>query len=209
MFTSFMDLLEHVLKSRNRDGEIWRQLMLADHTVQSGVSAIILDSVPSHAGLMQRGSSFLVSIKNPLIKFMASVPASIAFSTLMASRSLLGSQPSFYSMNARLLSKDIIPSLSDYSTPRLYFYSEADEHVDYRDVEDHLRRLRKAIDADQWRGSLDEKSDPINVEKFGLDSPHVMHVRTDAKRYWGAVDRLWEDALSRAASESVKSMAKL
>lgn len=207
MFTSFMDLLERVLKSRDRDGEIRRQPMLADHTTQSVVLAVILDSVPSHAGLMQRGSSFLVSIKNPLIKSMASVPASIAFTTLLASRSLLGSQPSFYSMNARLLSKDIIPSLSDYSTPRLYVYSEADEHVDYRDVEAHLRQLRKAIGADQRSRSLNESLGHINVEKFGLDSPHVMHVRTDAKRYWGAVDRLWEEALSRATS--VKSKAKL
>lgn len=215
MFTCFTDLLERVLKSRNRGGEAWRKprLQVADHTIQRDAFeplAIILDSVPSHAGIMQRGSGYVTSIKNPFIRSVAAIPASIAFSTLLASLYLLRSRLSFYTMNSRLLSKDIIPGLSDYSTLRLYFYSEGDEVVVCRDVEAHLRQLREELGADQRRrsfGRFDKCSDPINVEKFGLDSAHISHVRTDAERYWAAVDRLWEEALRRTAP--FKNRAKL
>jgi len=213
MFTCFTDLLERVEKSRSRGGEVWRQLGLTDRDIRKNAFeplAIILDSLPSHSGIIQNGSGFVTSIKNPHIRSVAAVPASIAFSTLLGSLYLLGSRLSFFAMSARLLSRDIVPGLSDYSTPRLYIYSEGDEVVDYRDVEAHLRRLREAADVDEQRRPSEGfvgVLDPISVEKFGFDSRHILHVRTDAGRYWAAVDRLWEDALKRTAS--TKSRARL
>ncbi|KAL3479734.1 hypothetical protein BJX99DRAFT_221665 [Aspergillus californicus] len=56
---------------------------------------------------------------------------------------------------------------------RCYIYSEADELVDYRDVESH------AADAEA-------KGFVVRREKF-LGSPHVAHMMVDSERYWDVV----------------------
>lgn len=209
MFTSFMDFLERVLVSRNQGHKSWTLPELATHEVQK-VSfvplAIILDSCPGFGGIRWRGSAFVASIKSPLPKSVALVPATIAFSTLLGTLYLFGAPQPFSTMHARLLSNSIVPGLSDYSTPRLYVYSEGDEIVEYRDVEAHIRYLGEALDADQRRRSefrgFIGSSNPIMVEKFGLDSPHVMHARTDPARYWTAIETLWKEAVKRPLAKA-------
>lgn len=185
-----MDFLERVLVSRNQGHKSWSLPELATHEGQKDSFvplAIILDACPGFGGIRRRGSAFVASIKSPLLKSVALVPATIAFSTLLGTLYLFGAPQPFSTMHARLLSNSIVPGLSDYSTPRLYVYSEGDEIVEYRDVEAHIRYLGEALDADQRRRSefrgLIGSSNPIMVEKFGLDSPHVMHARTDPARY--------------------------
>lgn len=56
---------------------------------------------------------------------------------------------------------------------RCYIYSDADELVDWRDVESH------AFDAESRGWS-------VHREKF-IGSPHVSHMRVDPERYWATV----------------------
>lgn len=204
MFTSFMDYLERVLVSRDQRHKYWRRPELAFHEVQKITSvplAVILDSCPGTGGIRQRGSAFVASIKPPFLKSVALVPATMAFTALLGMLYLLGAPQPFSTMHARLMSDSIVPGLSDYSTPRLYIYSEGDEVVEYRDVEAHIHFLQEALDADRRRRSefrgLIGSSNHIMVEKFGLDSPHVMHVRTDPVRYWTAIEKVWKEAIKR------------
>ena len=60
------------------------------------------------------------------------------------------------------------------SAPRCYIYSETDALVNWKDVESHGR------DAEQ-------KGWTVVRDKYN-DSPHVGHMRTDASRYWKAVE---------------------
>lgn len=69
------------------------------------------------------------------------------------------------------------------SPGRCYIYSDADELVNWRDVEKH------ASDA-QAKGWV------VRREKF-LGSPHVCHMRTDPERYWNLVKTYLESPASK------------
>lgn len=93
MFTSFMDFLDRVLVSRNQGHKSWSLPELATHEGQKDSFvplAIILDSCPGFGGIRRRGSAFVASIKSPLLKSVALVPATIAFSTLLGTLYLFG-----------------------------------------------------------------------------------------------------------------------
>lgn len=61
---------------------------------------------------------------------------------------------------------------------RVYFYSEGDTMIDWRDVKMHAEVARV-------RGF------EVALEKFE-DSEHVAHARRDGERYWGIVRRTFE-----------------
>ena len=44
---------------------------------------------------------------------------------------------------------------------------------------------------------LSDSEDVIIVERFGQESAHIKHVRTDPLRYWSAVDHLWKRTLRK------------
>ena len=75
--------------------------------------------------------------------------------------------------------------LIDQSGRRTYVYSEPDELVDWRDIEDHIK--------DSDRAGRD-----VRREKF-VGSDHVGHVRVDAQRYW----RIVQDNLDASSSPHV------
>ncbi|KAK2805112.1 hypothetical protein FQN50_006357 [Emmonsiellopsis sp. PD_5] len=62
--------------------------------------------------------------------------------------------------------------LVDGGARRCYIYSERDELIRSRDVEDHARQARG-------------KGWVVDMEKF--EAPHVAHMRVDPERYWGVV----------------------
>jgi len=61
---------------------------------------------------------------------------------------------------------------------RVYVCSDGDEMVAVKDVEEH-------------RDEAEGKGLDVRLENFG-SSPHVAHLRTDGKRYWGIVKDVWE-----------------
>jgi hypothetical protein len=61
---------------------------------------------------------------------------------------------------------------------RCYIYSDADESVKAKDVEDHVDEARRK----GWVAS---------AEKF-RGSPHVGHMRLDSAKYRKIVEELWD-----------------
>lgn len=76
-----------------------------------------------------------------------------------------------------LVHNDRAKNLSEQG--RTYIYSEVDELVDYRDIEDHAAAAHEA-------GYV------TRLEKFS-GSQHVGHVRVDQERYWSIVRDSWEN----------------
>lgn len=64
-------------------------------------------------------------------------------------------------------------------TCRAYVYSEADEFVDHRAVEEHAEYA-------EVNGYV-----VVRRDKF-LNSQHVAHARSDPDRYWSLVRNTWE-----------------
>lgn len=65
---------------------------------------------------------------------------------------------------------------------RCYLYSETDDLIPWTDVEQHAAEAK-------------DKGWEVTLEKFD-DSPHVMHMRTDPKRYWNVVSKYLLEALA-------------
>ena len=192
-FTSFSDLLERTLSSR----EAFRANPRP--AVGNGSKylplAIILDSTPGTGSNM--GSVLVAGMNKGVKKTAVFVSATILMSVYFGTFSLLRVPQPFATMNARLLRGDIIPQLSDYFTPRLYIFSAGDELVDCREIEAHLGRMGDVVVESRKETSphLRDSEDVIIVERFGPESAHIKHVRTDPLRYWNAVDHLWKRAL--------------
>jgi hypothetical protein len=74
--------------------------------------------------------------------------------------------------------------------PRCYIYSDADELVDWKDVERH------AADAES-------KGFEVRREKF-LGSEHVAHMKADPERYWSTVKLYLEAVESEQAASSTR-----
>ncbi|KAK7181775.1 DUF829-domain-containing protein [Paraphaeosphaeria sporulosa] len=70
------------------------------------------------------------------------------------------------------------PALFNRQAPRVYLYSKADEMVGHDEVEEHADQA----EAQGWKVTR------IRFEK----SPHAGHIRENEGRYWGAVQRAWE-----------------
>jgi hypothetical protein len=84
-------------------------------------------------------------------------------------------------MKSHLIKPGVLPWMRK-GTPRLYIYSDGDDMVASSVVEAHIEEAKK-------RGLN------IHAEKFGKESKHVAHARTDPQRYWAAVERIWKEAL--------------
>ena len=91
------------------------------------------------------GSVLVAGMSKGVKKTAVFVSATILMSVYFGTFSLLRVPQPFATMNARLLRGDIIPQLSDYSTPRLYIFSEGDELVDCREIEAHLGRMGDVV----------------------------------------------------------------
>jgi hypothetical protein len=101
---------------------------------------------------------------------------------------ILRRQAYFTTMKSSLNKANVLP-WTGKSTPRLYIYSEGDELVEAGAVEQHM---------EEGRG----KGLSVSAEKFGKESKHVCHARTDPERYWAAVGRLWKEALEMGMKEA-------
>jgi len=160
--------------------------------------AIVLDSCPGLASLSGIIAAFTAGVKNPLVKIPLMGVLSVVYTFLRLwdmcvplSLFLSASGPA----RARKLTStflrrirrrpSILARVSAYfnspalaPVPRLYLYSTTDKLVPCADVERHAAEAR----------SLGLE---VHAERFEA-TPHVAHARVDPKRYWGAVQDVWE-----------------
>ena len=143
-------------------------------------TALILDSTPGRATYEATVRAFAVALpKNSVIKIIGTLLIRLAFWLYRFA----------YTLEAVLLRKersDLVEkgrvdlntkSLMDVATPRLYIYSEADDMIGWQFVEEHMEEAEKL-------GYV------VDREKF-LESGHCGHLLIDPRRYWAAVQRLW------------------
>ncbi|KWU43284.1 DUF829-domain-containing protein [Rhodotorula sp. JG-1b] len=139
--------------------------------------AFIFDSCPGLSTLKSTIRAFSAGIRNPVVKYPAVAAITVMYGVLRL-WSMIRQQPGTLArISAYLNSPTSLPPV-----PRLYLYSPIDELIPPEDVERHAAQAR--IEA----GVTD-----IRMEKFEK-SPHVAHARTDPERYWGAVQRVWEES---------------
>lgn len=135
--------------------------------------AAIFDSCPGDGNFKNAMNAFSAPIRNPYLKSMARGSVFVGLS--------LGWLYNFISRQAdffrRLQSQLLDPQVLSHRVPRTYIYSESDDIIAYRAVEEHAEAARKlGID--------------VRMEKYE-DSSHVSHARKDPVRYWEAVKDAW------------------
>ncbi|KAJ3571989.1 hypothetical protein NP233_g3397 [Leucocoprinus birnbaumii] len=150
-------------------------------TSTGSTSVVIFDSCPGSGSFKGSQQAFASVVRNPMARLLVKVVVTVLFCIQFVMKQVLRRQAYFQAMKTRLNNPDVLPWTSK-ATPRLYLYSEGDDLVEVNAVEDHMRSGR-------------ENGYAISAEKFGKESKHVSHVRTDPQRYWAAIRRLWKEAL--------------
>jgi hypothetical protein len=143
-------------------------------------TALILDSSPGRATYEATVRAFAVALpKNPVIKAVGILVLRLFFGLYRLAYLLKGLLVQKGELN--VVEKGRIDlnsrSLMDVATPRLYIYSEADDMVEWEFVEEHIEEAEKF-------GYV------VYREKY-VESGHCGHLLIDDKRYWAAVQRLW------------------
>jgi hypothetical protein len=138
------------------------------------MTATVFDSVPGYARLQAQVRAFMVALpKNMILRAIAALILYISYPFFKLRYLLTGTVDVVEDM--RLATND--KSLFDLDAPRVYIYSEADDMVEPKDVEEHADEAKTL-------------GYTVSREKF-LTSGHAAHMIQDPKRYWGIVQRLW------------------
>ncbi|KAB8216101.1 hypothetical protein BDV33DRAFT_179569 [Aspergillus novoparasiticus] len=143
------------------------------------ISSTILDSAPGVATVSGAMKAFSFALPGPwLLRLLSKVALWVFFVLGALVRRLVGMSDAVSVARKAMNDQRLVCSGDggDGGKPRrCYIYSDADELVDWRDVERHA-------DEAEARGWV------VTREKF-LGSPHVSHMRADPERYWGIVKR--------------------
>lgn len=217
LYTSFASLLERTLNDREGRVSVTAAPLSPRPPCNSLATrirlAFVFDSMPSKSDWTIAIGLIGGNIKSPALKVAATVPATAFFVSLLGTYSVLRSPWPVAALHERLNSPNILPGASDSSTPRLYFYSEGDEIVDWKDVELHLRHLQDALRLNpsdvSFFGGNGVNHVVVTVEKFDRSSSHIKHVRTDPTRYWNAVLTVWEKVAGGERLSNRARQAKL
>ncbi|KXN82982.1 Transmembrane protein 53-B [Leucoagaricus sp. SymC.cos] len=167
-----------------------RQPESSTNSPRCTASAIIFDSCPGNASYTATRRAFASVISHPVMRILMNLLVTCLFCIQLVLKHVFRKKPVIDVMRAKLNGPKVLPWLSR-GTPRLYLYSEGDEMVAAEAVEKHME---------------DAKANGLNVssEKFGRESKHVAHARTDPQRYWVAINRLWKEALDLGGVDLVK-----
>jgi hypothetical protein len=141
---------------------------------QLPLSAMILDSSPGRPDIAATRRAFAVGLpKNFVLRFIGNLLFTIIFTCLKIVYFLRISTNLIDQLRADLNDK----KLFDIDVPRLYIFSDGDNMVEAKDVEDHAIEAR----------SLGYGVDLVRY----IESGHAAHMLNDPKRYWKAVESLW------------------
>ncbi|KAF8872591.1 hypothetical protein BD779DRAFT_1572350 [Infundibulicybe gibba] len=178
-------ILVHAFSNGGSSQMVYLGRMLSSHIPKSIPdiprlkTAIILDSCPGIGHLDNSRRAFTVGIRNPIIRSLVYLVLTIALPTMFAWRRILGKKPFFELLREALNSVDLLPWTHSY-TPRLYLFSKKDDMILAEDVLSHADEAKRL----GFR---------VSTEIF-TESGHVAHARESPERYWGAVQRVWEEA---------------
>ena len=143
--------------------------------------ALILDSAPGGGGLTHAILAFTTPQRSPLKKFFAKILVTMLYMFAYVVGPMLGRKTPLEKIWDALYSIQVVHWM-EKRTPRLYIYSKADELVPGTDSEIHAQAAK-----DMGR----------NVKTLLFeDTPHVDHARTHPEEYWGAVQSLWQEAVT-------------
>ncbi|KAE9379399.1 DUF829-domain-containing protein [Stipitochalara longipes BDJ] len=138
------------------------------------VTATVCDSMPGRIRMQAQTRAFMVALpKNVVLRAFATFIMYITFPLFKLRYILTGTVDPVEEMRLALNDK----TLFDLDAPRVYVYSEADDMVEPKDVEEHADEAAKL-------------GVTVFKEKF-LTSGHAAHMIQDPKRYWNIVQRLW------------------
>ncbi|KAI0032538.1 hypothetical protein K488DRAFT_49709, partial [Vararia minispora EC-137] len=145
-------------------------------------TALILDSTPGKTSIQGAVRAFTAQMRYPLLRWLVATSVWVFGCALFIYHDVLNQSESTLSRTRRILnSPNLLPWTSRH-TPRLYIYSLVDELVPSADIDEHI--------ADAIRLGC-----RVNTEVFE-SSAHVSHMRKDPARYWGAVQKTWDIAVS-------------
>lgn len=144
----------------------WKQ----KHGTILPIAALILDSSPDRGDYNKAVKA--IQISDPKISFLRyPILGHFILGPLWVIHHVISKENRIRRSYRELNDSCIIPDV-----PRLYLYSKADEVVDWKDVEKHARAKKPSV----W----------VDMVKFDR-SDHVRHIQEDRKRYWDAIEGLW------------------
>ncbi|KAL2852484.1 hypothetical protein BJY01DRAFT_207923 [Aspergillus pseudoustus] len=158
------------------------------------VSSTVIDSAPGTATLSAAIKAFsYVLPKRRILRLFAQVLLYTYLTSMFilgkAVGKVLGIRDAVSVARRAINDAQFMRGLDKLSPPkRCYIYSDADELVDWKDVERH------ASDAES-------KGFVVRREKF-LGSEHVAHMKADPERYWSTVKLYLEDPKSEETTSS-------
>jgi len=135
-------------------------------------TATICDSMPGRIRMQAQARAFMVALPQSVI--LRTIATFIMYITypLFRLRYIFAADPV---EEIRLALND--KTLFDLEAPRVYIYSEADDMVESKDVEEHADAAAKL-------------GVTVSREKY-LTSGHAAHMIQNPKRYWSIVQKLW------------------
>jgi hypothetical protein len=141
--------------------------------------ALIIDSAPGSPSVQHAMRAFSSAVKNRFALYLVAIAIYIVSGYAYLMRILFGRKAALDKLREDLINPRILP-WTDANTPRLYVFSKEDEMVQWDRVKAHVEEA---------------KAHGINVRsEFFEKSRHVAHLKDDPERYWGAVQRVWDQA---------------
>ncbi|GAA5875433.1 hypothetical protein JCM8547_004404 [Rhodosporidiobolus lusitaniae] len=146
--------------------------------------ALIFDSCPGHSTLRLTLRAFTAGIKNKLVKYPSYVFFTLLYGAIKLWDTLLRRPPTLVRLSTYLNTPTLFPS-----SPRLYLYSATDLLVPSADVEVHAAQA---------------EANGVRVRRERFEgTQHVAHMRGEEgrRRYWRAVEGVWEESGRREGEE--------
>jgi hypothetical protein len=152
-----------------------------------------LDSTPGHPRFLRLCSALAKSFPLiPVLKQFATVIAVVVLGLAWAVYHVFkGYENNPVSRSRKQL---LDPELFALTVPRCYLYSKSDALVAWQDIYEHAGELIKR--------------DGCVTETVFEDSEHVSHAKTESRRYWNTVRKVWVHSQEEHGETNIKTTIK-